>query len=99
MCINVRQGLTVAHSCGIVSFTSEQDKRSAQENGQWPAEGVTLSGVPQGTRTVRGCDSGEARPRVPKVQSGISANLSGKRTETNKLPRRLYGCGPVFAPS
>ena len=44
-------------------------------------EGVTLSGVPMGTRTVRGCDSGEALNGVPKVQSGPAANLSGKRTE------------------
>ena len=32
------------------------------------AEGVTLSGVLEGIETVRGCDSGEARFRGPKVQ-------------------------------
>ena len=51
--------------------------------GEWrkPAEGVKLSGAggPAGTRN--GCDSGEARNRVPKGQGGKLLNLSGKRTE------------------
>ena len=51
---------------------TEQRKRAGKQQGVSPlAEGVTLSGVPPGTRTVRGCDSGEARRfRVPKVQRG-----------------------------
>ena len=95
MCINVRQGLTFLFACGNVMAQSNQDKRSAQENSGMPlTEGVTLSGVPMGTRTVRGCDSGEALNGVPKVQSGPAANLSGKRTEvTERLMAAAYRPG------
>ena len=56
------------------------------------------AGDPAGTRN--GCDSGEARNRVPKGQGGDPLNLSGKRTEgryeiragccTNILRIRLF---------
>ena len=51
--------------------------------GEWrmPAEGVKLSGAGDPAGTRNGCDSGEARNRVPKGQGGELPNLSGKRTE------------------
>ena len=99
MHINVRQGLTVCSACGMVRFTIEQDKRSAQENGRRPAEGVTLSGVPVGTRTVRGCDSGEARPRVPKVQSGDPRQSLRQKDRDEQTAPPFFRRGSVFAPS
>ena len=52
--------LTIVRAVCIIFFTTEQNRRSGQEKGGSPTEGVTLSGVPTGAETVRGCNSGEA---------------------------------------
>ena len=68
------------------------DRRSAQEKAAipWLAEGAKLSGYPNGDRTVRGCDSGEARSAGAEGARRAGANLSGKRTEKKSLGAALF---------
>ena len=67
--------------CYIDSHNLIPTDEARRKKPQWLAEGAKLSGYPNGDRTVRGCDSGEARSAGAEGARRASANLSGKRTE------------------